>query len=535
MNKKGMVIVAVVIVLLVAGGVGYRVWASNQSATTANVQTASVTTGSLQSTLGSSGNTRSGQSATINWQTSGKVGEVTLKPGDTVKANDVLAALDPNSLPSDMIQAKLDLIDAQQALDDLVNSKTAQAQALQAVVDAQNALDSLNQTSAEDASQAQLALANAQTALQDAEKTRAAMNYPHTTNDLTIQKAQTDYELAKQAYKDALQAFNKVAKKKLTNPDRVMALNNLVTAEQNMNTKLGIYNWYLLGYTPDEIAQADAEVAVAQANLDKAQSDYNNLKNGTSAASLDLAQAQLEDAQRAYDRVKDGPNPEDIAAAQAKVDAAQATLDHAQLLAPFAGTITEVDVSTGDLVNQGDTAFRIDDLSSIYIDLQISEVDLASVKVGQQVTIQFDAIANKTYNGQVTAIGMVGNVSQGVVNYDVTVKVTDPDQNIRPGMTASVTIILDQRDNVLLVPNRAIHTSNGQKTVTVLFEGQQITVPITIGLVGDSQSEVSGGQLREGDVVVISSSTTSTTSSGSQTRQNFGGGFEFGGGPGGVP
>jgi multidrug efflux pump subunit AcrA (membrane-fusion protein) len=127
---------------------------------------------------------------------------------------------------------------------------------------------------------------------------------------------------------------------------------------------------------------------------------------------------------------------------------------------------------------------------------------------------------------------MIGTVSQGVVNYPVTVRVTDADEEIRPGMTASVTIVVDQVEDALLVPNRAIRTSAGQRTVTVLFEGQQITVPVTIGLVGDSLSEVTGSQLREGDVVVINVATSSTTSSGSQQSGTFirsgGGGF---GGP----
>jgi RND family efflux transporter MFP subunit len=213
-------------------------------------------------------------------------------------------------------------------------------------------------------------------------------------------------------------------------------------------------------------------------------------------------------------------------------------LDHARLLAPFDGTITEVDVKTGDLVSSGDAAFRIDDLASTYIDLQISEVDLPSLEVGQPAMLEFDAVADKEYTGQVTEIGMIGAVSQGVVNYPVTVRIDDADESIRPGMTASVTIVVDQVDDALLVPNKAIRTSSGQRTVTVLFEGQQINVPVTVGLVGDSLSEVTGDQLREGDTVVINGSTSSSTaSSNTQFRNAAGGGFGGLGGPpsGGMP
>jgi HlyD family secretion protein len=215
--------------------------------------------------------------------------------------------------------------------------------------------------------------------------------------------------------------------------------------------------------------------------------------------------------------VKDGPSPEDIEAAEAAVDAAQASLDNASLLAPFDGTVTQVDVKSSDLVSSGDVAFRIDDLASLYIDLQISEVDLAGLEVGQQATVEFDALAEKVYRGEVTEIGMIGTVSNGVVNFPVTVRVTDADEDIRPGMTASVTIVTDERQDVLLVPNKAILTSAGQRTVTVLFEGQQISLPVTVGLTNSSMSEVTSSQLREGDVVVLNG-TTSAASSTTQDR-----------------
>jgi multidrug efflux pump subunit AcrA (membrane-fusion protein) len=122
-----------------------------------------------------------------------------------------------------------------------------------------------------------------------------------------------------------------------------------------------------------------------------------------------------------------------------------------------------------------------------------------------------------------------------VVNYPVTVRITDADSKILPGMTASVTIVTAQVDNVLLVPNKAIRTQSGQKYVTVLFEGQQISVPVQVGLVGDSQSEIISDQLREGDAVVINGSTTTTTTASNGENFRFVGGGDFGGPPGGLP
>jgi HlyD family secretion protein len=528
-KKKVMLIFAIVIVVLVAGGLAYRVIASNQAADEDEVQTATVESGSLASELSSSGNTRSGQSATILWQTSGKVGEIALQPGDVVQENQVLAELDPNTLSTETIAARQDLIDAQQKLEDLENSTMQQAQALQALEDAQKALASLKQTAAEENSQAQLALAEAQDALDDAQRDRIKMDYPHSTDKLVIEKAETDYLLAKQAHKKALWKYNNLASRRLINLERANALNNLVAAQQAMDKAFATYNWYVLGYTDNEIAQADGEIAVAQANLEAAQTNWDSSQDGTSQAAVALAEATLADAQREW--TGEGRAQEaDIAPAQAAVDA-QATLDQSTLLAPFVGTITEVDIKTGDLVEEGDAAFRIDDLTSLYIDLTISEVDLASLKVGQPATLEFDAVADKEYTGEVTEIGMVGTVSNGIVNYPVTIRVMDADASILPGMTASVTIITDQVDNALLVPNKAIRTNSGQKSVTVLFEGQQITIPVTVGLTGSSMTEVFSDQLREGDVVVLAGSTSSSASSGDQGP--FIQSFDGGGPPGG--
>ena len=533
--KKAIVIIAIVAVLGVAGFFGYRAYTSSQSTTTANVTTATITRGSVATTLSSSGNTRSAQNATIVWKTSGQVGEITLNVGDLVEKDQVLAALDPNTLSADLMQAKQNLITARQNLEDLKNSTVKAATAQQAVEEAQTALDNLQTTDSQAIADAQQAVVTAQTALEDAQQARDYLNYPKTTDPLIIEKAQTAYQVAKQNYKKALNDYNQVANKRLTDPQRVNALNRLVSAEQAMQSALTTYNWYLLPYASDDITAADAALDVAKANLATAQQKLEDLKAGSSSAEVALASARLADAQREWERLKDGPTQDDIDAAQFAVDQAQADLDNAQLLAPFGGTITKVNVKTGDLVNAGDTAYRVDDLSAIYIDLSISEVDLASLQVGQEAVVEFDAIADKTYTGVVTDIGMVASVSQGVVTYPVTVQIKDADSSIRTGLTASVTITTAQASDVLVVPNKAIKTSAGQKSVTVLYEGQQITVPVTVGLAGDSMTEIISEQLKEGDTVVLTGSTASTTSN---NNQQFQGGFEIRNDmmpPGGMP
>ncbi len=218
---------------------------------------------------------------------------------------------------------------------------------------------------------------------------------------------------------------------------------------------------------------------------------------------LALKKAQLDDAQRAYDRVKGGPNAADVAAAQARVDAAQATLNAALIKAPFNGTITQADPMPGDQVSAGTTAFRIDDLSSLLVDVQVSEIDINNVSVGQSVSVTFDAIPNKTYNGKVTEVSQAGDIVSGAVNFTVTVQLTDGDQNVKPGMTAAVNIVVDQVDGQLLVSNRAVRFVDGNPAVYILKNGLPQEVQIKLGLSDGVRSVVQGGELKEGDLIIL--------------------------------
>jgi HlyD family secretion protein len=219
--------------------------------------------------------------------------------------------------------------------------------------------------------------------------------------------------------------------------------------------------------------------------------------------SLALAKAKLDDAQRTFDRLKNGPNPDDVAAAQANVDAAQATLNMARIIAPFSGTVTQADPLAGDQVTAGKFGFRVDDLSALLVDVQVSEVDINSIAVGQPVTLTFDAIQGKQYNGVVTEVSQAGDITSGSVNFTVTVKLTDADPLVKPGMTAAVNIIIDQVKGQILVPNQAVRLVNGKRVVYILVNGQPKLVDVTLGASSDTMSAVEGGTLKEGDLVIL--------------------------------
>ena len=146
--------------------------------------------------------------------------------------------------------------------------------------------------------------------------------------------------------------------------------------------------------------------------------EYKQHPDATTIAKADedlaLKTAKLDDAQREYDRLTSG-NTADIAAAQARVDAAKATLNLARVVAPFGGIVTEADTLPGDQVSAGTTAFRIDDLSSLLVDVEVSEVDINNISVGQSVSLTFDAVLNREYHGEVVEVANVGNNVSGVV------------------------------------------------------------------------------------------------------------------------
>jgi HlyD family secretion protein len=217
---------------------------------------------------------------------------------------------------------------------------------------------------------------------------------------------------------------------------------------------------------------------------------------------LALAKARLDDAQRKYDSLTSG-NSVEITSAQARIDAAQATLNLARVTAPFAGIVTESYPLPGDLVGAGITAFRIDDLSSLLVDVSVSEVDINSVVVGQPVTLTFDAILGGQYNGLVVEVAQTGTVTAGVVNFRVTVELTDADALVKPGMTAAVSITVKELTDVLLVPNRAVRLSDGERVVYVLENNLPVKKTIRLGSSSDTMSVMAGGDVQEGDAVIL--------------------------------
>ena len=499
------VIIVIVILALIGAGIYFGVSflrARAQTRMAENMLTEAIGLGDLTATVGATGSVRANQTANINWQTSGIVDEIAVKVGDEVGVDQLLATLKQDSLPQNVILARSELVEAKKALQDLLLSKLPQAQALKAVEDAQREIDNKDIDLQSAQAQAVLALVTAQDALTEAEKDRKRLDNDRATQ-ATLDAAEADYILAKQEVDRAQKAFNKVAGRKENDPVRALAQAQLSAASEKRDAALRRLNW-LKGKPSDfDFQEADAKLVQAQAQLAVAEQEWERLKEGLSPAEVALLDARLEDAQHEYDRLKNGPNADDVAALEARIAATQASLNQASLKAPFSGTITDVQAKPGDQAAPGKAAFRLDDLARLLVDVRITEVDINSIKAGQPVVLTFDAVLGKEYQGIVTDVGRVGEISQGVVEFPVTVELTNPDENVRPGMTAAVNIVTDQFEDVLLVPNRAVRLLDGKRVVYVLENGRLEPREITLGASSETMSQVLSGDIQVGDTVVL--------------------------------
>ena len=444
------ILLAIVVIGIIAA-VGFYFWNQNKATANGQFQVVAATRGSLEATVGATGTVRANQTALLAWETTGSVEAVRVKVGDTVKKDDILAELDQTTLAQSIILAQVDLLTAQRNLEDLQTSTTARAQAELAVTQAQKALD-------------------------DAKTKYEGTNFAR-ASDTKIENVQAELDLINNQITQARKFYNMVSNLPDGDSRKAGALSNLTSLELRRNQVVAELN-YITG-RPDE-----NEVSQRLSNYE-------------------IAKAQLQDAQRRLERLQDGPDPLEIARLQAQITAAEATLNLAYISAPFDGTITVIEPLPGDQVSPGTQAFRLDDLSRLLVDVQISEIDINTIQIGQPVTMSFDAIVGKTYNGIIVEVGPVGSIVQGAVNFTVTVELTDGDAAVRPGMTAAVNILVKEVKDVLLVPNRAVRIVDGQRVVYVQVDGLPVMTVVRLGSSSDTVSEVVGGDLQEGALVIL--------------------------------
>ncbi|MBQ6518112.1 MAG: efflux RND transporter periplasmic adaptor subunit [Anaerolineaceae bacterium] len=405
------------------------------------------------------GTVRSGQSVDLNWQTSGTVSEVPVKVGDMVRKDQVLAVLDEKTLDQDVLNAQLDIIDAQKDYDTLLNNSEKIASTLSTLVKAQQTLE-------------------------DAQKKLDSMDMSRVT-DVNLTIARDTAALAQQKYERALEKFEEVRYAPLESEGRQKALGDVGGYRSVRDNALAQYNWYL-----GEIDQLELQ---------------------TREAAVELAKAELEEAEYQYKKALDGPSEAEKMQAQAKIDAYQKKIDSSKIIAPFSGTVTQIEAKVGDVITYDASsaarnifALRIDDISTFYMDFTVSELYVNSIKEGMPVKVSFAAIPDRIYNGVVHKVSDVGTQSGWNITFSATIALTNADENIKTGMTADITLEIDRVEDAKYVPQTSVLVKDGKYYVNLKkLNGVMEEIPVRIGLISGTSVQIISDVISGGDEIEL--------------------------------
>jgi len=444
--------------------------------------------------------------------------------------------------------------DAQQTLlagataSDLAAAQQAVTAAEAQLANATSNRDKLNTTpSASDLAAAQAAVAQAQSALTAAQNSAASAQAAVTAAAAALEAAETAYcavdgspafcatRAEPIASADTTIVTNALSGAHATAAQAVIAANAVYVADTNSATSANAavasaqnalaaaqakLSALQAGPTSADIAAADAAVASATAALDAANKKLQDVqKGGTDAqkadaqSAVDSAEAALAAAEAQRAEAVRGPDTNTIeqarqavATAQLAVEAAQIRLRDAQIIAPFDGTIGAVNAKVGEFFGAGSTTPPIVLLTPdrLSMKMDVGETDYASVKVGQVGGVIFDSIPGKVYPFVIAEIGLSPSITQGVVTYQVKASLVLPKDAPRPapGMNARGQIVTESKQNVLVVPPRALRRNGSNQVVDVRRNGTVEEQVVTTGASDTENVEIVTG-LNDGDTVVV--------------------------------
>jgi len=289
------------------------------------------------------------------------------------------------------------------------------------------------------------------------------------------------------------------------------------------------------------VRQCEATLAKARANVILAKATFG--RQETLEAQHVVSSAELDDARAKYAQAQ----AEEMQA-KASLESAQIDLEHATIYSPVDGMVLTRTVDVGQTVAasfQAPTLFTIaSDLTKMQIEAKVDEADIGQVDVGQPVYFSVDAYPDLTFTGVVRQVRNSPQIVQNVVTYDTIITVDNAAMKLKPGMTATTTIEVSNRADVIIVPNAALRmklppgaavtpagavrmpNTINQQTLYVLRDNQPTTTRVTTGITDGSQTEIVAG-LEPGAAVVIGIATRAK--SGAQNVNPFAG-PRFGGG-----
>jgi len=324
----------------------------------------------------------------------GSVSSVEVAVGDRVQTGQVLVSLaGSEKLEAAVESARFELLSAEQALADLSKDlDVRQAQALKTIADNQEAV-------------------------RDAE--RYLQNIQTLAEQVDIDAAYANMILARDKLDKAQEDYEPYEKKREDNVVRAALLSRLAQAQKNYDASVRLYNNLTGTASKIDLDQAEADLAIAQAQLAKSQRDYEILQNGPDPDAVRLAEARR-------------------TTAQAQLSAAESALNDLELKAPFAGTISQLNIQPNEWVTPGQPVVTVSDLQNLRVETtDLSERDVPQIEIGQAVTIKIDALT-QDMTGKVLEIAPLADTLGGDVVYKTTIELESPPPGLRAGMSVEV-------------------------------------------------------------------------------------------------
>lgn len=499
--KKALTMFTVITVAVLSIGMYGCGGSSDSDSDSEKSQIVEVTQGTLMTQISSFGSISMPEQAELTFgsgQTANDlytVSEINVKFGDVVKEGDVLAKLDTASLERAVTQAESDLRTAQINLE----QATSETNLLKSEAAVKSAEVSLAKAVQELEEARNFNLSDAQTDLEIAQRNR------ETTEKNTVINT-TDAENNVDSTYQTYSSFVNENIENLTVASVQAQADNLFWAYEKAMENLEIAK----SQAQTSIANAEAAVTAAQTALNNAPLEIRQKEAAVASAQATLAQEQDD---LAY--IEAGYNIELL---QLRVDNAQDDLDDAleqleaaTIVAPFDGIVAEVGAIVGDEVKASDVIIHLVNTSVVEIDAAVDEIDVASVEVGQNAMVELDAMPDARLRGGVTAVSPVATSQSGVVTYDIAVEVQGSDQyELKEGMSATITIMALDAQDVLLVPSNAIQqTADGNVVQMVGNDGQTEERVVEVGATNGQQTEIISG-LAEGEKVEVQMSNEMT-------------------------
>ena len=471
----------------------------NNATEEAETETAVAFTGDLSASATASGQILPQSEAVLTASSVARVTEVAVRLGDVVQLGDLLVQLDTTTLQFDVANAEQSLALAQARLDDLLAPATAAdiASAEAALASAQAQLDDLL------AGPSDTEIALSETAVSSAQ---AQLNA--SVADLNSSQSSVSQSQITAAEANLLTAQQQLDRAVEVNEDNPTEANHQarLQAEQAVANAQAQLDALLEG--PD-VAASQSSVAAASARVDGSQIDLDSTLAGATAANIANAEAAVAQQEANLADLLAGPTHEQIRAAEAEVTQAELNLADAQealgdaaIVAPFAGVVTAVYVTEGEIASG--PVVELVDSSSLEVVLSVDEVDIGSFDLGQPAIVTLEAWPERELESEIVAIApSASDASSSLVTYDVHLAYRADDLPTLIGLTANANLITAQREDVLLVPNAAITPDRaaGKYYVDVQqSDGSFRQVEVSIGLRDSENTQITAG-LAEGDIL----------------------------------